>query len=163
VGALRRHTTAPLDADLASWFDISPQNHDDDAAGPFQVVYVDFGPDVWVSIEVVTQIVRTIHHDFLYFFSWHITVLRQLDLRVVWKLTADLHKAWSTADDGAPWHAFESWEVYFSPLVAHTAVLQRAAFFVTAGGFHHVQEALCVGRPVLGIPFSAEQVPTFIP
>ncbi|ETV87436.1 hypothetical protein, variant 3 [Aphanomyces astaci] len=145
VGALRRHTTAPLDADLASWFDISPQNHDDDAAdaaGPFQVVYVDFGPDVWVSIEVVTQI---------------ITVLRQLDLRVVWKLTADLHKAWSTADDGAPWHALESWEVYFSPLVAHTAVLQRAAFFVTAGGFHHVQEALCVGRPVLGIPFSAEQ------
>ncbi|RHY40505.1 hypothetical protein DYB38_011808, partial [Aphanomyces astaci] len=71
------------------------------------------------------------------------------------------HKAWSTADDGAPWHAFESWEVYFSPLVAHTAVLQRAAFFVTAGGFHHVQEALCVGRPVLGIPFSAEQVPPF--
>ncbi|RHY60323.1 hypothetical protein DYB34_002635 [Aphanomyces astaci] len=72
-----------------------------------------------------------------------------------------MHKAWSTADDGAPWHAFESWEVYFSPLVAHTAVLQRAAFFVTAGGFHHVQEALCVGRPVLGIPFSAEQVPPF--
>ncbi|RHY32247.1 hypothetical protein DYB32_002724 [Aphanomyces invadans] len=89
-----------------------------------------------------------------------ITVLRELDLRVVWKLTADMHKAWNTDDDDAAplLHAFESWEVYFSPRIAHTAVLHHAAFFVTAGGFNHAQEALCAGRPILGIPFSAEQV-----
>ncbi|ETW09972.1 hypothetical protein H310_00388 [Aphanomyces invadans] len=139
VGALRRRAVTPMDADLESWFNISPRETD-----PYYVVYVDFGPDVVLSMEVMTQI---------------ITVLRELDLRVVWKLTADMHKAWNTDDDDAAplLHAFESWEVYFSPRIAHTAVLHHAAFFVTAGGFNHAQEALCAGRPILGIPFSAEQ------
>ncbi|KAF0695503.1 Aste57867_13696 [Aphanomyces stellatus] len=139
VGALRRRAIPPLDGDLDSWFHIVPPDADSDP-----VVLVDFGPDVVLSSDVLLHV---------------ITVLRGLDCRVICKLSADMHKA-LTSDDAPVLHAFDSWAVYFSPLMSHAAVLARpdVRFLVTSGSFFHVQESLCAGRPVLGIPFSAEQV-----
>ncbi|CAK5148987.1 unnamed protein product [Aphanomyces euteiches] len=138
VGAMRRrHVTPVMDAGLESWFQIAPLELEADA-----IVLVDFGPDVDMPADAMVQIIQ---------------VLRDLSCRVIWKLTPDMHKMLK-AEDAHPLHEFESWGVYLSPLIAHTAVFPHVRFFLTSGGVFFSQEALCAGRPILAIPFSAEHV-----
>jgi len=50
--------------------------------------------------------------------------------------------------------------IYIGTSIPHIAILNRSEvrIFMTSGGFHNVQEALCANTPILAVPFSAEQV-----
>ncbi|OQS03423.1 transient receptor potential Ca2 channel (TRP-CC) family protein [Thraustotheca clavata] len=102
------------------------------------VAVVDFGTDVILSLDFIEII---------------ISVLRELECRTIWKLTPEMQKVLQ------PTGMLESSDIFFSSTTPEDFPSNHSSirFLLTSGSFYTVQTALCAGKPIITIPFSAEQ------